>query len=132
MVEVAIGSGKRKSAVARAYVKKGKGVARVNKLNIQAYPEYIREIMMEPIKIAEEYSKKVNIEVNAEGGGPISQAEAVRTAIANAILNFVKDDELKKMFMEYDRAMVVSDIRRKEPKKQLGRGARKKRQKSYR
>jgi small subunit ribosomal protein S9 len=36
------------------------------------------------------------------------------------------------MFMEYDRTMIVSDIRRKEPKKQLGRGARKKRQKSYR
>ncbi len=132
MVEVAIGSGKRKSAIARAYVKKGKGVVRINKLNIETYPEYIREIMIEPLKIAEKYSNKVNIEVNAEGGGPISQAEAIRTAIANALVNFAGDDELKKMFMEYDRTMIVSDIRRKEPKKQLGRGARKKRQKSYR
>ena len=125
-------SGKRKSAVARAYAKKGKGVIRINKISINAYPEYIREIMAEPLRLAEKYKDSVDIEVNAEGGGPVSQAEAVRTAIAKALVMLSDDEELKKMFMEYDRTLLVSDIRRKEPKKQLGRGARKKRQKSYR
>ncbi|KAA0001869.1 MAG: 30S ribosomal protein S9 [Thermoplasmata archaeon] len=132
MVEVAVASGKRKSAVARAYVKSGKGVVKINKLSLQAYPEYIRSILAEPLQIAEKYKDKIDVRVIASGGGPISQAEAARTAIAKALVAFSGDDELKKMFMEYDRTLLVSDIRRKEPKKQLGRGARKKRQKSYR
>ena len=132
MVEVAVASGKRKSAVARAYVKSGKGVVKINKLSLQAYPEYIRSILAEPLQIAEKYKDKIDVRVIASGGGPISQAEAARTAIAKALVAFSGDDELKKMFMEYDRTSLVSDIRRKEPKKQLGRGARKKRQKSYR
>lgn len=132
MAEVIITSGKRKSAIARAYVKKGKGIVRVNRLNLRAYPKYLRNIMAEPLNLAEKYSKKVNIEVNVRGGGPISQAEAVRTAIGKAIAKFSDDEEIKNLFMEYDKTLLVSDTRRKEPKKQLGRGARKKRQKSYR
>ncbi len=131
-MNVVIASGKRKSAVARAYVKEGKGIVRVNKMNIEAYPEWIKAIMKEPLQLGEKYRKKINIEVRAAGGGPISQAEAVRTAIAKAMVSFLNDASLKEMFLEYDRTLLVSDIRRKEPKKQLGRGARKKRQKSYR
>jgi len=132
MVEVVIASGKRKSAISRAYVKSGKGIVRINRLSLNAYPEYIKEILVEPIKLAEKYVNKVDIEVTAKGGGSISQAEAARTAIAKALATFSKDEELKKLFMEYDRTLMVSDIRRKEPKKQLGRGARKRKQKSYR
>lgn len=132
MAEVVVASGKRKSAVARAYVSKGKGVVKINKLNLLTYPEYLRQIMAEPLQLAEKYSKKVDIRVRVEGGGPISQAEAARTAIAKALAEFTGDEELKKIFMEYDRALLVSDTRRKEPKKQLGRGARKRKQKSYR
>jgi len=132
MVEVVIASGKRKSAIARAYAKSGKGIVRINRLSLNAYPEYIKEILVEPIKLAEKYVNKVDIEVTAKGGGSISQAEAARTAIAKALATFSKDEELKKLFMEYDRTLMVSDIRRKEPKKQLGRGARKRKQKSYR
>jgi len=132
MAEVVVASGKRKSAVARAYVSKGKGVVKINKLNLLTYPEYLRQIMAEPLQLAEKYSKKVDIRVRVEGGGPISQAEAARTAIAKALAEFTGDEELKKIFMEYDRTLLVSDTRRKEPKKQLGRGARKRKQKSYR
>ncbi|HHF55745.1 MAG: 30S ribosomal protein S9 [Thermoplasmata archaeon] len=132
MAEVVVASGKRKSAVARAYVSKGKGVVKINKLNLLTYPEYLRQIMAEPLQLAEKYSKKVDIRVRVEGGGPVSQAEAARTAIAKALAEFTGDEELKKIFMEYDRALLVSDTRRKEPKKQLGRGARKRKQKSYR
>lgn len=132
MAEVVITSGKRKSAIARAYVKKGNGTVRINNLNLQAYPEYLRNIMAEPLILADKYSKKLNIRVNVRGGGPVSQAEAVRTAIGKAIAKFSDDEEIKNLFMEYDRTLLVSDTRRKEPKKQLGRGARKRRQKSYR
>jgi len=132
MAEVIIASGKRKSAVARAYIKKGKGVVRINSMNINAYPEFIRNIMYEPLYLAEKYRNKVDIRVNVRGGGPISQAEAARTAIAKALAEFSGDDEIKQIFMEYDRSLMVSDTRRAEPKKQLGRGARKRRQKSYR
>ncbi len=132
MAEVIIASGKRKSAIARAYISKGKGIVRVNNILLNAYPEYLREIIQEPLVLAEKYKNKVNIKVNVTGGGPVSQAEAARTAIAKALAEFTKDEELKRMFMEYDRTLLVSDTRRKEPKKQLGRGARKRRQKSYR
>ncbi|MBC7129136.1 MAG: 30S ribosomal protein S9 [Thermoplasmatales archaeon] len=131
MAEI-ISYGKRKSAIARAYIEKGKGVVRINKILLDAYPEYFQQIVAEPIQLAEKYKDKINIDVTVSGGGPISQAEAVRTAIAKAIYDFVKDDELKNLYMQYDRTLLVSDVRRKEPKKQLGRGARKKRQKSYR
>ncbi|MEM1514087.1 MAG: 30S ribosomal protein S9 [Candidatus Thermoplasmatota archaeon] len=131
MAEV-ISYGKRKSAIARAYIEKGKGVVRINKILLDAYPKYFQQIVAEPIQLAEKYKDKINIDVIVSGGGPISQAEAVRTAIAKAIYDFVKDEELKNLYMQYDRTLLVSDVRRKEPKKQLGRGARKKRQKSYR
>ncbi len=132
MAEVIVASGKRKSSIARAYVSKGKGNVKINSMTIHAYPEFFREIVMEPLEIAEKYRNKVDVLVRVKGGGIVSQAEAARTAIAKALSQFTKDDEIRQMFMEYDRTLLVSDIRRKEPKKQLGRGARKKRQKSYR
>ena len=45
MAEVIIASGKRKSAIARAYISKGKGIVRVNNILLNAYPEYLREII---------------------------------------------------------------------------------------
>ncbi|PNX45592.1 MAG: 30S ribosomal protein S9, partial [Thermoplasmata archaeon M9B1D] len=47
-------------------------------------------------------------------------------------VEFTGDPSLKIAFLDKDRSLLVSDSRRKEPKKPLGRGARKKRQKSYR
>jgi len=70
--------------------------------------------------------------VSVSGGGVMGQADAVRTAIARAILEFTKDDELREQYLAYDRTLLVNDTRVKEAKKPLGRGARKKRQKSYR
>ncbi len=62
----------------------------------------------------------------------MGQAEAVRTAVARAILEYTGDDELKEQYHAYDRTLLVNDTRQKLPKVPLGRGARKKRQKSYR
>ena len=62
----------------------------------------------------------------------MGQADAARTAIARGLVAFLDDEELKQTFLGYDRSLLVNDPRRKEPKHQLGRGARKRRQKSYR
>jgi small subunit ribosomal protein S9 len=87
---------------------------------------------MEPLGLAPEKASGVNIDVNVQGGGVMGQAEASRTAIAKALVQFYKDEDLARMFKQYDRSLLISDPRRKLPKKPLGRGARKKRQKSYR
>ena len=87
---------------------------------------------MEPMALAGDKASKVDVSVNVAGGGFMGQAEASRTAIAKGLVDFLKDDELEKLFKEYDRSLLISDPRRKLPKKPLGRGARKKRQKSYR
>ncbi len=126
-------SGKRKTAVARATVQKGTGLIRINKKPVELYePEIARWKILEPIKIADKHIDNVNIDVNVNGGGFMSQASAVRTAIAKGLVDFTGDPSLKIAFLDHDRSLLVSDSRRKESKKPLGRGARKKRQKSYR
>ena len=126
-------SGKRKTAVARASVQKGKGLVRINKKPVELYePEIARWKIIEPIRIAGKHMESINIDVNVSGGGFMSQANAARTAIAKGLLEYTGDPSLKIAYLDHDRSLLVSDSRRKEPKKPLGRGARKKRQKSYR
>ena len=126
-------SGKRKTAVARASVKKGTGLVRINKKPVELYePEIARWKIIEPIRIADTHMEKINIDVTVNGGGFMSQANAARTAIARGLVEFTGDPSLKLAFLDHDRSLLVSDSRRKEPKKPLGRGARKRRQKSYR
>jgi small subunit ribosomal protein S9 len=126
-------SGKRKTAIARATVQKGKGLIRINKKPVELYePEIARWKIFEPIKLAEKHINKVNIDVIVKGGGFMSQANAVRTAIARGMVDYTADPSLKLAFLNHDRSLLVNDSRRKESKKPLGRGARKKRQKSYR
>lgn len=126
-------SGKRKTAVARAAAMKGEGKVRVNRVPIEIVePALARMKMMEPLSIAGKKAEKLDISVTVSGGGVYGQADAARTAIARAILDYTEDAELKEQFTAYDRTLLVNDIRQKESKKPLGRGARKKRQKSYR
>ncbi|MCK5030862.1 MAG: 30S ribosomal protein S9 [Thermoplasmatales archaeon] len=126
-------SGKRKTAIARATVQKGKGLIRINKKPVELYePEIARWKILEPIKLAEKHINKINVDVDVAGGGFMSQANAVRTAISRGLVEFTADPSLKLAFLDHDRSLLVNDSRRKESKKPLGRGARKKRQKSYR
>ena len=87
---------------------------------------------MEPIKIAGKKVNKIDINVDVKGGGIMGQADAVRIAIAKGIVEYFDDNELKEFLHKYDRSVLVNDPRRREPKHQLGPGARAKRQKSYR
>jgi len=125
--------GKRKESVARAVARAGKGILRVNKFLFETIQEpYAKQIIGEPLLIAGDVSKTVDIDVSVYGGGPMSQAQAVRTAIARALVEFTGDAELKKKMMAYDRSLIVEDTRRVEPKKYKGRKARARFQKSYR
>ncbi len=126
-------SGKRKTAIAKATVVKGVGKVRINKTPVEIYePEIARLKIMEPLRLADKYFDKVDIDVSVQGGGYMSQANAVRTAIARGLVEFTGDAGLKVQYLDYDRNLLVNDSRIKETKKPLGRGARKKRQKSYR
>ncbi len=133
-MKVAIASGKRKTAIARAVVKDGKGRFRINHVPFEIYqPEVVRLTVMEPVALLGEQVNKVDVEVKVKGGGVMGQAEAARTAVARALLKYFDNDpKIEEMFKEYDRTLLVNDVRRKLPKLPLGRGARKRRQKSYR
>ncbi|HNX48105.1 MAG TPA: 30S ribosomal protein S9 [Methanomassiliicoccales archaeon] len=133
MSEVVNTSGKRKTAVARAVAREGTGKVRINSVPLDIVtPELARLKMAEPLTLVPEKAAKIDIDVSVSGGGVMGQAEATRTAIAKAIVEFFHDEELKLAFKHFDRSLLISDVRRKLPKKPLGRGARKKRQKSYR
>jgi len=126
-------SGKRKTAVARATARKGEGRIRINNTPLEIYmPELSRLKIREALHFAGDHANTVDIDIDVRGGGIIGQAEAVRTAVARAIYEFTGDESLKESFLGYDRTLLVNDTRRKEAKHQLGRGARKKKQKSYR
>jgi small subunit ribosomal protein S9 len=132
-MKVIVASGKRKSAVARVSITKGKGIVRINGVPVEMHqPNLARVMIMEPLTLAGEKSSKVNIDLNVQGGGVMGQAMASRTAIAKGLVQFLEDNELQAMFVKYDRSLLVSDPRRKLPKNPQGRGARKKHQKSYR
>lgn len=125
-------SGTRKTSKARATLSKGNGTVRINSQTIVSMPKNLyRAKMEEPILLAGDSAKKVNISVNVFGGGANSQAEAARLAIAKALSEH--DKKLKKVFLDYDRNLLVADVRRKETHKPGRHGkARSKRQTSYR
>jgi len=126
--------GKRKTAIARVYLREGEGRVRINNIPLEIYtPEAARYVIMEPLLIAgKDVWGGVDIDVKVEGGGFMSQAEAARMGIAKALLRWARSSSLKKKFLNYDRSMLVGDPRRKEPKKFGGPGARRRKQKSYR
>ncbi|MFH1408989.1 MAG: 30S ribosomal protein S9 [Nanoarchaeota archaeon] len=125
-------SGKRKRAIARATLRPGKGTITINNKHLDAYqPPIARLKIREPLILAGSHVDKVDIFVRVAGGGIMSQAEAVRLAIAKSLVQHTPS--LKKVFIDYDRNLLVADVRRKEPAKPNSHGkARAKRQKSYR
>ena len=126
-------SGKRKTAVARATLRPGKGVVRINSLILDIYStELARMKISEPIQLIPGVLDGVDVSIKVSGGGVMGQAEAVRTALARGIVKWHNDPRMKDVYQVYDRSLLVNDSRQKEAKKPHGRGARKKFQKSYR
>ncbi|NLU46132.1 MAG: 30S ribosomal protein S9 [Euryarchaeota archaeon] len=126
-------SGKRKTALARASVRKGTGKVTVNKVPLELYtPELAKLKILEPLELVPEKVAGVDISITLDGGGIMGQAAAARTAVAKGLVEFYEDEELEAVFRAYDRSLMVNDDRRKLPKNPLGHGARAKKQKSYR
>ena len=83
--------GRRKTSVARLYMKSGKGVFKINGLDLEKYftSELLQLIIKQPIEVVD-VKGKFDFKVNVHGGGLKGQAEAIRLAISRA---FVKNDE---------------------------------------
>ncbi len=108
--------GKRKSAVARATALAGTGKVLLNAKPIALLePEMARLRAMEPLILAGDAAKNIDISVNVKGGGTMGQMDAARQAIALALVGF--DRKLKSQFLDYDRTLLVADARRNEPHK---------------
>jgi len=129
-----ITSGKRKRAVARAVTKEGSGRITINGKPHNTLQMLDRLKIEEPLRIAENILSKLNFDVviNVKGGGEKSQIEAARLSLARAIIAFTKNKELEKAFLDYDRNLLVADVRRKEAYKPGDSKARRKRQSSFR
>jgi small subunit ribosomal protein S9 len=142
MKKIVNSSGKRKTAVARAVFKPGKGRIRIDKTPLEILnPELVKLRIMEPILIMKrtlekDPSAEIDIDVNVKGGGFMGRANATRTAVARGLVDWIDNVEersqLKSAFLAYDRNLLVNDMRRKEAKKFGGKGARARKQKSYR
>lgn len=111
-------TGTRKRAVARATIRGGTGIVRINSVPLDLIePRYINMRIKEALMIAGELASNVDIDVNVSGGGVWGQADAARTAIANALVQWTKNDRLKRMYLDYDRTLLIPDARRTEPHK---------------
>ena len=126
-----VARGKRKEATARATIAAGKGMVYYNGVSVNALSSpYVRDIITEPLSFVD--PTQYDLHVNARGGGVMGQAQAARTAIAKALVEFTGDEALKKKMTDHDRSLLVEDARRVEPKKFKGPGARARFTKSYR
>ena len=133
--------GRKKNAVAVATCVNGHGIIRVNGKPLHLVePPSLRIKLYEPVLlVGAEKFKKVTMRIRVRGGGPSNQVFAIRQAMAKALVSFhqkYEDEqskrELRDLFLQYDRNLLVSDPRRAEPKKFGGKGARARFQKSYR
>ena len=125
-------SGKRKTAVARATLKPGTGKITINNRALDAWgTELLRARVREPMILAAKHADKVDVAVTVVGGGSTGQTDAARLAIGRALVEL--DEKLQPVLLDYDRMLLVADVRRKESAKPNSHGkARAKRQKSYR
>ena len=130
-----VATGKRKVAKARATIREGSGLVRVNKLSLDSVQsKYYRLAVETPLVIAGDVSKSVDIDVNVNGGGTTGQCDAIKQAIARALVEWSGSKELKNKFIAYDRNLIVFDSRKNEPSKfsRSSSGPRRKRQSSKR
>ena len=86
--------GRRKAAVARVYVSEGNGEITINKRTLEEYfPSPILQFIVKQPLNTLEAAEKYNIKVNLVGGGYKGQAEALRLAIARALVKINADDK---------------------------------------
>lgn len=123
------GTGRRKNAVARVFIKPGKGNIVVNDKPLDVYfsRETGRMVVRQPLELTETVGK-FDIMVNVQGGGESGQAGAVRHGISRALMDF--DETLRPVLRAA--GLVTRDAREVERKKVGLRKARKRKQFSKR
>ena len=86
--------GRRKAAVARVYVSEGTGAIVINKIALEKYfpSSILQYIVKQPLNELE-VVEKYDIKVNLAGGGYKGQAEALRLAIARAVVKITPEDK---------------------------------------
>ena len=95
--KVLVLSGKRKTAIARATVRLGKGRIRINNVPLEIFePKLARDKILEPLfLIDEKVWRQLDINVKVSGGGFMGQAEAARMAITKGLLKWTKSTRLR-------------------------------------
>jgi len=123
------GTGRRKSAIARVYLRPGSGEFKINGRAFEQYfvTESQRASARQPL-ISTETASTFNVVARVTGGGVNGQADAVKLGIARALMLF--NAELRKKLKA--EGMVSRDSRAKERKKYGQKGARKRFQYSKR
>ena len=115
------GTGRRKNAVARVYMRPGKGAITVNRREFENYfpNEALQMIIRQPLNLTETV-EQFDILVNVTGGGNSGQAGAVRHGITRALLEF--NSEFRPVLKKA--GLITRDPRKKERKKYGQKGAR--------
>jgi len=115
------GTGRRKTAAARVYLRPGSGEVKVNGRSLDDYfpNEVLKMVIKQPLLLTET-AEKFDISVSVEGGGSAGQAGAIRHGITRALMEF--NDELRDRLKSAGR--VTRDPRKKERKKYCQKGAR--------
>jgi small subunit ribosomal protein S9 len=123
------GTGKRKNAIARIWVKRGKGVITINGKNIAQYfvRPALESLIREPLIVAN-LNDQMDVTCTVKGGGHSGQAGSIRHGVAKALVEF--DPELRSLFKS--KHLLTRDSRVVERKKPGQPKARKKTQFSKR
>ena len=107
--------GRRKSAVARIFVKEGKGKITINKKDLQVYfPSSILQFIVKQPLAKVDAVEKYDIKVNLDGGGFTGQSQALRLAIARALVKINPEDK-KALRSEGFLTRDAREVERKKP-----------------
>lgn len=124
------GTGKRKTSVARVYVRPGNGDVTINRKPVSEYfgDEAHRFLVTQPLKVTET-DGRFNVVVTVRGGGPNGQAAAIRHGLARALSQLPEEDIRPTL---KHAGMLTRDAREVERKKAGQPGARRRYQYSKR
>lgn len=121
-VQRSYGTGRRKEAVARVYIRPGSGVITINHRPLDEYfgRETAKMVLMQPLELVEQ-KDKLDIDVNVRGGGLSGQAGAIRHGITRALCEY--NPEFRPVLKKA--GFITRDARAVERKKYGRPGARK-------
>ena len=115
------GTGRRKSAAARAFLRPGTGKITVNGRTLESYfPNAVLRMVVKQPFVLSDLTDKFDLLVTVAGGGPAGQASAIRMGLSRALLQY--NLQLKGLLRQA--GLLTRDSRMKERKKPGQKGAR--------